>query len=298
MLYYDSSERKAIEQISERVQEFAYQDWTPRDILNPEGALRMRSVGGHDLLTRSWALAGRVERLNDFEKFKEYYKFKMDFPPFIHGVRFPMENPSRYTAAHHIDLWNAFSAAGLNPTNGDAWFNYWDSDGMKRKTKLINVLRVNNSYGVYAELSDLRETNPQMDEVKGLKILMLRNPNRPNHAQTRSMCDLLVRTIICTLEYDLMWGNPLEIDDYRYSHNGTKDRRFEVYRTITVESSDGESKEFKVTRLAQHWHRLGLRLMLSPDGDGLACGAISESYKPKLLAIDEKAWRPFLEHAA
>ena len=294
MKYFTTDEYPAIKQMAERVVDEPYCDWTKEEVLKPERGYRMKPVAGNKVNSFAWAVSPRYERMNEFEIYQEYLNFKINYPPFIHIVGYPKSNPERYTGKWHLEMWNAFSIGGkLKPVSGDAYFNYFDKSKMERTTRLISPLRVTcRESGVYAELLDVTEANND-DKIKAAKILMLRNPNAPNPSAVRRTVREVVHTIICTLKYDIIWGNPLELNDENYPHNSTKDKRFDVYTTMKVESSDGETEELKVTRLARYWHLMGLRLILSPDSGKIACGAVSEGYKRQLMELDKKVWSNF-----
>ena len=294
MKYFSTDEIPAIKQMADRVAGDTYGDWTKEDILRPEGSWRMKPAGGNGVNSFAWEMNPHYERMNELELFQEYLNLKINYPPFVHIVCFPKSNPARHTDNRHLQMWNAFSFGGkLKPVSGDAFYNYYDRSKMERATRIINPLRVTcRETGVYAELLDVSGSNDG-DKIKAVKILMLRNPSAPNPHAVRRTVHELIRTIICTLKYDIVWGNPLELDDENYPHNSEEDKRFEVWDTINVESSEGETTELKVTRLARYWDLMGLGLIMSPEGGKIGCGAVSEGYKRHLLKRDQKLWSSF-----
>ena len=192
----------AIEQMAVRVRFEPFHEWYSNDILKPQDSLRFRTVTSHKMNSFNFAAAPRMERLNEFEMFHEYLAMKRSFKPFIHMVGYPKSDPKRYTAEWHHRLWNACSAAGLKAVSGDAYYNRFDDDKMRRVTDLINPLKVTcPKSGAYAELWDLEEAGPT--KIKALKILMIRNPNRVNPSGVRRFVRELMHTIICTLDYDI-----------------------------------------------------------------------------------------------
>lgn len=233
-----------------------------------------------------------VRRPNRVQNYFQYRSMLRRYPNFIHHGKWTNElDANDKNRGDLLDICNAALKRDLGVVIGYGWWNRWDHEDNKRKTKRIGMLKVKRD-NIIAELMPNTQIEPEM-EARVAKILMIHNEDKANYFGVKKLVQNLKEIFIDDLSYEMCYGHAAVCPQSGYPVTG-KDDRFSWARTMKINHSDGQGS-FKISRLTETWVKTGFTLIPSPERDDeLALALLSKSYTDRLLqGIHANYWAQF-----
>ena len=281
MVFVHEDEVKAVEELAERVdcESRIYEGWTKFDLLHPKwfkGELPLPRVG---LIQRQ-----KPQFFTDIDRWKSFRDCLRNHHPF---VNVPFGN--KRALASDSGLTKAIQDVGA--TRG---FEVWTTIAKRNFFDFVNHRRRSEDLAITVLSKDDCWAQLVQESKRYVKIICILNEGRAK--SLRSWVSSLKQLLLDDCGFGFVWGHAMEVEsNVNYPNNSRKDRRFEHWKTVKIETDDGPLV-YPLNRLTRLWLKMGFCLAPSPEtDDSPALVLYSASFFQELMELKPDIWKQFEE---